>query len=379
MRLVILLSFLLLPVLSIAQPTWLEHTIDGSVEGVHEVIAADVDGDGDNDALYTSYYENGLTWWENVDTLGLTWAEHAIDLDVQGTVCLAASDLDGDSDTDIISGSHAHGTVSWWENTDGIGTTWTEHAISVLPVEYPRSIVIADINSDSYPDVICAADSGSDVMYWSNDNGDGASWTRNSVNDFFSHAWDLDVLDMNGDGYLDLLGASYWGDKLSTFKNADSLATTWIVHTQVSQYNGPSCVRAIDMDNDGDDDYLSCSYFRGDFSWWENINGNGSEFAQHLVYRQYSATNIDVADVDLDGDWDLLCGVENGNNLLWFENADGNGLTWTQQTVGPALGLIYSAIFCDMDGDTDIDVLVAAGRTFTWWEQEGSPTPSPDN
>jgi len=367
--------FLLLPVLVFAQPTWQEHTINGAIEGIHEVITADIDGDGDSDALYASYYATGLTWWENVDTVGTVWTEHSIDTAVTGTLAIVAVDMDGDTDVDIVSGSHPEGTVSWWENTDGIGSVWTIHSVSVDTVLSPRSLLVADINHDTYPDVICAADTDNDLMYWSNDNGDGLTWTRFLISDFISHIWDVEAGDINGDDILDLYVAAYWSDKLTWYKNVDSTGTVWNVNNFTSTYDGPSCIRTVDMEGDGDVDLLSASYYGGDLGWWENTSGNGHVFTHHPVSTNYSTTNIDAADVDADGDIDLLCGIENSSTLYWFENTDGGGIVWSQQTVGPAVGLIRSTIFCDIDGDTDIDILIAAGRTFTWWEQVGTPIP----
>ena len=48
--------FLIVSIVS-AQPTFTEHAISTSADGARSVYAADVDGDGDMDALSASYLE----------------------------------------------------------------------------------------------------------------------------------------------------------------------------------------------------------------------------------------------------------------------------------------------------------------------------------
>tara|TARA_Y100001970_G_scaffold147289_1_gene180821 strand:+ start:258 stop:515 length:258 start_codon:yes stop_codon:yes gene_type:complete len=48
-----------------AQPTFTNHTISTSADGARSVYAADVDGDGDMDALSVSYLDDKIAWYEN--------------------------------------------------------------------------------------------------------------------------------------------------------------------------------------------------------------------------------------------------------------------------------------------------------------------------
>ncbi|MCK4594301.1 hypothetical protein KAU45_07350, partial [bacterium] len=62
-----------------ALDTPIEHTVDGIFYGAVSVYAADVDGDNDLDVLGAARDANDITWWENLDGSGTSWTEHTVD------------------------------------------------------------------------------------------------------------------------------------------------------------------------------------------------------------------------------------------------------------------------------------------------------------
>ena len=65
-------------------------------------------------------------------------------------------------------------------------------------------------------------------------------------------------IDMDGDGDMDVLSASYQDNKIAWYENDGSQSFT--VHTITTSAAGANCVFAIDVDGDGDVDVLSASY-----------------------------------------------------------------------------------------------------------------------
>ena len=55
------------------------HTIEGALDGARSVYATDVDGDGDGDVLSAAFNADDITWWENTAGDGSAWTEHIID------------------------------------------------------------------------------------------------------------------------------------------------------------------------------------------------------------------------------------------------------------------------------------------------------------
>lgn len=57
----------------------MEHTVDGDFDGAYSVNSADIDGDGDMDILGAARIADEITWWENIDGLGTSWGKHTVD------------------------------------------------------------------------------------------------------------------------------------------------------------------------------------------------------------------------------------------------------------------------------------------------------------
>ena len=61
-----------------AQECWTEGVISTSANRATSVFAADVDGDGDIDALSASRLDDKIAWYENLEGDGSSWGEHVI-------------------------------------------------------------------------------------------------------------------------------------------------------------------------------------------------------------------------------------------------------------------------------------------------------------
>lgn len=80
------------------------------------------------------------------------------------------------------------------------------------------------------------------------------------------------AIDVDNDGYVDLLSASRTTNEIAWWKNDGTESfTKYVITTSTNQVN---CVYAIDVDGDGDIDVLSASQGDNKIAWWEN---NGSE------------------------------------------------------------------------------------------------------
>ena len=148
--------------------SWIEYFIDGmEAEYIH---SDDIDGDGDMDVIGCSEEPDGdVIWWENQDGVGTSWIEHVIVDDFLRPYALWSEDLDGDGDTDIVGGasSYASHSLVWWENLDGVGGSWSEHAVFTQPDGSSPSVYADDINADGDIDIIGGAGfTGDCSVYW---------------------------------------------------------------------------------------------------------------------------------------------------------------------------------------------------------------------
>ena len=87
------------------------------------------------------------------------------------------------------------------------------------------------------------------------------------------------ALDVDGDGDVDVLSASSLDDKIAWYENDGdgSFALHVIVDDTADTpegANGAESVYALDVDGDGDVDVLSASYYDDKIAWYENVTDN---------------------------------------------------------------------------------------------------------
>ncbi|MCH7786759.1 MAG: VCBS repeat-containing protein [Chloroflexi bacterium] len=80
-------------------------------------------------------------------------------------------------------------------------------------------------------------------------------------------------------------------------------------------------VYAVDVDGDGDIDVLSASFFDNKIAWYENTSGDGLSWSPHIITTNAEgAFSVYAADVDGDGDIDILSASATDDTIAWYEN-----------------------------------------------------------
>lgn len=76
----------------------IEFIIDDEFIHATSVYSDDMDNDGDMDIIGSAYTYGNISYWENTDGFGTSWAEHVIAENAGSTRCVITEDLDGDGD-----------------------------------------------------------------------------------------------------------------------------------------------------------------------------------------------------------------------------------------------------------------------------------------
>ena len=136
--------------------TWTEIVVDAATSGhPHDVLFGDVDGDGRRELVANAMYcaEPGLYVYKAPATRSSPWKKQMVQsgYSAEGT---AAGDLDGDGREEIVSGPYwysapAAGTFS--------GSRWNVHSLAPDFREFCRAAII-DINGDGRLDVVLVED-----------------------------------------------------------------------------------------------------------------------------------------------------------------------------------------------------------------------------
>jgi hypothetical protein len=101
-------------------PDFTERVITTSADSPRSVFAADVDGDGDTDVLSASAYDNKIAWYENDGATPPNFTEHVITTRAHFVFSVFAADVDGDGDTDALSASESDDKIAWYENLGSV-------------------------------------------------------------------------------------------------------------------------------------------------------------------------------------------------------------------------------------------------------------------
>lgn len=245
---------------------------DPALAKVHDLVVADLDGDGHLDIL-TMSDQNDLRWYRIPADPRAPWPHTDIGAGVHAGA--AVGDLDGDGDLDVVRSN------AWFENADGKGTRWVEHPLpfgrTAPPYPLATRAVVADVDRDGHNDLVLV---------------------ENEIR----------------------------GGRLAWLRNADGKGTRWEAHELAPGDAAPRgayhSLIVADFDRDGDLDIFTCEMegIPGDRPprWfiWENADGKGADFREHVILDAGLGGHEVVAD-DVDGDGDLdLC------SKLWRPRRD---------------------------------------------------------
>ena len=132
---------------------------------------ADINGDGRLDAV-VGYESNKLAWYEQGSSATSIWPEHLIATDIVRPMSVDVADMDHDGDIDIIVGEHNLSNTSSarlyvLENKDGKGNSWTKHLVSTGDEHHDGARVV-DIDGDGDLDIISIGWSHGRVVIYEN-------------------------------------------------------------------------------------------------------------------------------------------------------------------------------------------------------------------
>ncbi|MEM7308333.1 MAG: VCBS repeat-containing protein [Planctomycetota bacterium] len=334
------------------------------------VAVADLDGDGDLDALSASTDDDKVQWYENVGGDGEVWDLAVLTNAADGASAVVPCDLDGDGDQDAVAGSELDDTIEWFENLDGAGAFGPGQTIS-LTADKLSDLAAADVDGDGDCDLLFAAPGGAGVVAWhENDDGAGAFSTAQVISAAALGASAVAAADVDGDGDLDAVSTALFGGFVGWHENTDGAGTFGSPQPINPSSYLPQTAAAADLDTDGDPDVLVSTLGDASITWYENTDGLGAfGLPQFVELGGGSAQSLGAADVDGDGDPDVVAGLTDANRVVWYANVNGLGAFAPADPVGVASG-VREVCAADLDGDGAVDVLAAAPGTddVAWFE-----------
>lgn len=323
-------------------------------EATASLAAGDVDGDGDVDIVEAVEGKANRIYLNSLRNVNdeLYRASSRI-LGNSNTTAIALGDIDGDGDLDIVEAIVGAGNRIWINDGQG---EYRDSGQS-LGVMDTFAIVLADVDGDGDRDIIDGNTNGANEL-WLND-GQGR-FTESMQLPGNAATYSMVAGDLDGDGDIDLVEGNESADNLVWLNDGQG----GFVDSQ--QALGNSITRALalaDIDDDGDLDVIEGIDGEGNRVWLNNGQGVFTDSGQALGNSSTSA--IAAGDFDGDGDADIYEGVITGPNILWENNGNGN-FTVLAQTPNPDATRAVALVDVDSDGDLDLVEGIPNEPIFVW-------------
>jgi hypothetical protein len=233
---------------------------DTQFSGGSAIEAGDIDGDGLLDIIAAARGAGMISWWRNDGDSPPDFEriQTAIYAPLEGVTDMVLADIDGDGDLDVAAVSPV-ASVVWAENTGGGGLpSFAPHPISHDIPPSPEHLTAIDIDRDGDTDLLVTDPSSGQLVVYLNE-GAGQNWTAYVQRSQLEGLTGIDAHDMNRDGYLDLItalskdgegGFTLWESNGGVPPNFLALAMV----QNNTQFEHAFGIQGGDIDGDGDAD-----------------------------------------------------------------------------------------------------------------------------
>lgn len=343
--------------------------------GIIEIIATDIDYDGDLDMLVSCF---GETYYTYVPNSSISWKRNEggnffttlipLSQTIEPWIEVLSIDVDGDDVKDIVYSSSWHNdTILWRKNLSGgffdTATVITNGHLQVTAFE------ASDIDGDGDKDILVLSNHH-DLSYIECLQGDSFGVPTLISNQMVDA--DICAVDIDNDGDMDIMTSSAANDStLIWFENAGSLS--FVLRQMATTFGSEAIfIDNLKIDNDTLDDLILSYgdiYSNGRLAWHKNLSGGNLSQRNDITPGIIATRDLFAYDILEDGNEDILAYSYQESSASRYSYL-GNEIFDSEEVLFPEASAIY---FGDIDNDGDDDpILFTADRQLVWRENMGN-------
>jgi len=235
---------------------------------VVSVAVADLDGDSDNDIAAALWGSSEFVWYESNGHSVPTFTERLIDGDAFRARAVVVADVDGDANLDVVAASGGDDTIAYYKNIPGTPATFDKRVITST-ADGPRGVAAGDMDGDNDVDVLSASIEDNTVAWYENNGFSTPTFTKRIIAQDRDGVWAVNVADLDGDQDLDCVAASAYDDIVEWFENDGSGSFTDFLISRTTDF--AYHVDAADLDGDLDLDVMTAAVNDDIVGWHENV------------------------------------------------------------------------------------------------------------
>ncbi|NDV61633.1 hypothetical protein G0Q06_04140 [Puniceicoccales bacterium CK1056] len=257
------------------------------------VVASDIDQDGDEDLAMSGAFATSSvgSWLENTGDPSNPWIEHlqpmapGTDPYIRGTLAYKSADLNGDGYPEVFYNAmfdiadtnppRYRGEI-WMAINPGPGGWDSPWEMVVIDDDNwaAADMWVHDFDNDGYPDLIANQIFNQTVTrYWNPGGTLTEAWTPEVIIDDLTSPSDMWLADMDMDGLMDVCSADHTAHRGFWHKNPGLAGTgMWKPNLIFRNIRLPGDFAMVDMDSDGDTDWVGTSMSYGKAFIMEQIH-----------------------------------------------------------------------------------------------------------
>jgi hypothetical protein len=320
---------------------------------IYDIVAEDLDGDGDCDLALPVFFDNRMTvMLNNGDGTFQPVIGNGAGLFTYSASTIVGADLDGDGDCDIITGSYRSVTV-----LRNLGDATFSGSVPFSLDSDPKDMCLSDVDGDG--DLDLAAIVLGELHLLLNDG--NASFEHVSQHPLGEEPVSVCTSDLDGDGDMDFaVSNEYSFDIAILMNNGDGTFQDAVIQSLVIWGilgDAPIKIISSDLDGDGDKDLavagrIYCTYVL--------FNSGDGIFTGEFQSIKIDARSSSLVSVDLDGDGDIDLATANryGDCISVLLNGGDGAFTFVADYYTDNYPHAIESSDFDGDGDADLAVVV---------------------